>query len=284
MTDARSDIYALGATLYVLLTGQTPPESTARAWNDPLQAPNQLNPRLSPATLLAITKAMQTDPADRWQNIAEFRAALRSAMRAPLPVSATVDGYPSEEKVNTPAAPDVVMVAPLKPQPATTPMEAAGPVPVAPQRKVAPTKVIARTRKSRLGWILAGGAVVLMLVCAAIICYLNSVGAQLIESTRTAISQSTSTTSFGVNPTSISPVTGQDLKIGLLMPFSGPVPAYGKSTLEGATQAVQEWNDRGRRLRPADTLGARRQPVFSRPGGQSRQQAHRSGQGQVYCR
>ncbi len=76
-TDARSDIYALGATLYVLLTGRTPPESTARAWNDPLLPPDQLNPHLSPAVSPVIIKAMQADPADRWQNIAEFRNALQ---------------------------------------------------------------------------------------------------------------------------------------------------------------------------------------------------------------
>ena len=244
-TDARSDIYALGATLYVLLTGQTPPESTARAWNDPLQHPNQVNQRLSPATSLAISKAMQTDPVNRWQNIAEFRAALQAAMHEQLSISIPEDGHPLEAKKNVHVAQNVVLVAPINPLPETTPMDAGSPVPVTPQRNVAPTKVIAPTRKSRLGWILAGGAVVLMLACAALICYLNSVGSQLLESTRTAKSQSTSSAFLGVISTPRSPAPGQFLKIGLLMPFSGPVPAFGKSTLEGASLAVQEWNDKG---------------------------------------
>ena len=74
--DARSDVYALGATLYALLTGQTPVESVQRAIGIELPAPSSLNPRLTPQTEAAILKAMALLPADRYQSAAEFLADL----------------------------------------------------------------------------------------------------------------------------------------------------------------------------------------------------------------
>lgn len=75
-TDIRSDIYALGATLYMLLTGQRPPEATVIAAGTPLTPPRQLNPHLSRTIERVILRAMQVQAADRYQSITELKEAL----------------------------------------------------------------------------------------------------------------------------------------------------------------------------------------------------------------
>jgi formylglycine-generating enzyme required for sulfatase activity len=75
-TDARTDIYALGATLYMLLTAQDPPESIQRVVRDPLVLARQLNPAISLRTSSALARAMQMDPLQRFQSAADFKAAL----------------------------------------------------------------------------------------------------------------------------------------------------------------------------------------------------------------
>ena len=39
--------------------------------------------------------------------------------------------------------------------------------------------------------------------------------------------------------------TGEPLKLGLLAPLGGEVPAFGQSTVEGVQLAVKEWNAKG---------------------------------------
>ncbi|MFC1879605.1 protein kinase, partial [Chloroflexota bacterium] len=78
-TDERTDIYALGATIYTLLCGQEPPESVQRIVRDPLKAPNQINPLLSPHTNAAIMRALQMDPVLRFQSANQLKLALRQA-------------------------------------------------------------------------------------------------------------------------------------------------------------------------------------------------------------
>jgi formylglycine-generating enzyme required for sulfatase activity len=85
-TDARTDIYAFGATIYTLLTGIEPPESVQRVVNDPLVPPRQLNPSLSHRTSAAILKAMQMDPANRFQNADELKSALKAPDVKPIPL------------------------------------------------------------------------------------------------------------------------------------------------------------------------------------------------------
>jgi serine/threonine-protein kinase len=76
-TDARSDIYAFGATLYHMVTNRPPLEAKQRFLQpDALVPPRQLNPELTVAAEEAILWAMALHPDDRPQDMEAFRESL----------------------------------------------------------------------------------------------------------------------------------------------------------------------------------------------------------------
>lgn len=81
-TDARSDIYSLGATLYALLTGAIPEDSLGRRTGMPLKPPSQINLSISPAIEQVILRAMRMEPERRYQSVSEFQTALTQAAPA----------------------------------------------------------------------------------------------------------------------------------------------------------------------------------------------------------
>jgi serine/threonine protein kinase/cytochrome c-type biogenesis protein CcmH/NrfG len=84
-TDARSDIYSLGATMYHLLTNhepepiQTPPAGSILAKNPRLRTVRIGNRVVCPVEQVII-KSMQQDPAKRFQNAEAMRVALQQCL------------------------------------------------------------------------------------------------------------------------------------------------------------------------------------------------------------
>jgi formylglycine-generating enzyme required for sulfatase activity len=84
-TDPRSDLYALGATLYHLITGVPPVDAATRAdafiggEADPLPAANEMNPRVPRDIAALLTKSMEQHRNKRPASAAEMLRMLREA-------------------------------------------------------------------------------------------------------------------------------------------------------------------------------------------------------------
>jgi serine/threonine protein kinase len=71
-----TDVYALAATLYYLLTRTPPIPAYLRALNHPLKPPFQINPNISDAVHRAIMKGMEMDATKRPQSVEKWLAML----------------------------------------------------------------------------------------------------------------------------------------------------------------------------------------------------------------
>jgi serine/threonine protein kinase len=86
-TDPRSDLYALAATIYRLITGRVPSDALTRATAalerrpDPLRPANKLNEQVPEAVAAALTRALAQLPDERPANATEMRKALRAAVQ-----------------------------------------------------------------------------------------------------------------------------------------------------------------------------------------------------------
>ena len=67
-----TDVYALAATLYYMLTKTPPTAAFMRAFNDPLKPPFQINPNISVAVDRAIMKGMEMDETKRPQSVQKW--------------------------------------------------------------------------------------------------------------------------------------------------------------------------------------------------------------------
>ncbi|MFV1858858.1 MAG: protein kinase [Anaerolineales bacterium] len=82
-TDARTDVYATGATIYACLTAEIPEDSLERAMGrEELTPLRKRSPRVTPALARAIEKALAIRPEERYQSMVEFASALGAAARA----------------------------------------------------------------------------------------------------------------------------------------------------------------------------------------------------------
>ncbi len=163
-TDARTDLYALGATLYTLVTGQEPMESVQRMMGGKMPAAHVINPQVPAAVSATIDRAMHLEPGQRYASLAEFKAALAAAVEPPFLVRPAPDAYVVPAAANPPAG--VAAAGPLPERiPATQVMPPIKPVVSMPVIPHAPAYQPAPEKKSRSGWWV--GLIVFLVICLA---------------------------------------------------------------------------------------------------------------------
>ena len=99
-----TDIYAMAVTIYFCITGQLPPESIQRMYEDTMLPPSALGAKIGPETEKALLKALAVFGKDRYRDIPSFAHALYSSLsfeteEEPQAKRETETAYAHEESV-----------------------------------------------------------------------------------------------------------------------------------------------------------------------------------------
>ena len=241
-TDARSDLYSVGISLYELVTGQRPFHAHSdysimaahvkEVPKPPIELEQGLPPALNEIILIAIAK----DPAQRFQTAEAFRNALRT-----VPVPAAM----AQTATNlTPVTPDAAATATLSvPAVATAPVRAAAvttsprPTPVTPIPNPVPSSIPMpppAQHSSHRGLYMTLGALIVLAVLVAAGIYIPRKSKTQAESapaqTQPAAAANTASAPDATPAVPAAPVTGSATDTSIPQP-----PAATEATATPAT-------------------------------------------------
>ncbi|MBO4338176.1 MAG: substrate-binding domain-containing protein [Lachnospiraceae bacterium] len=156
---AFTDVYSLAATLYFAITGRRPPDAIDRIEEDIVIPPSTLGVEISPQKEDVLLKALSTRPADRYQNMPEFKAALMAASSEVTEPGQTAPyAATPPTPIQVPAEPPMTMQVPT----------AAPDEPVAPVTAVSPATPEKKKKKTGL-WIGLGAGAGVAIIAAVIV-------------------------------------------------------------------------------------------------------------------
>jgi len=115
-TSPASDIYAMAATMYLLLTNRVLPMPIARSVQDTLVPPRLLNPSLSPSIEHALIKALAIQADQRYQSMREFAQGLQSSTFGAF-ANPTIAAGPASGSGYAPSTPLILKSTPPPPPP-----------------------------------------------------------------------------------------------------------------------------------------------------------------------
>ncbi len=102
-----TDVYALSATLYKMVTGVTPDDAMNRLFSDEVLSPSELNEQITPEQSAIILKGMSIYQKDRYQTIEDLQQACNDALNGKNTVNSQTE--PVEKTISRKSAHNTVV-------------------------------------------------------------------------------------------------------------------------------------------------------------------------------